>query len=210
MPVEHRPTASRPGTPAAMLKPPFHLRIPDVSAEPASAAPQARPAAATLPRDPIAEARSKLSEKRILESQRQVSSLIAGARDRRRRLFGRLWAASILLTALSIVALAVELVQRMDFLNPVGDTVQIDNQKATEGPRGTPATATSGKPEAKPAAPREWSNQLPQKGAVESAVYETDRSGRKEGAWLPGTISDNETDKPLRGDVHDDHQPRAD
>jgi hypothetical protein len=210
MPVEHRPLAGRRETPAALLKPPFHLRIPDVFAEQASIAPQARPAAAGPPPDAIAEARAKLSEERILDGHRQVTSLIAGARDQRRRLFGRLWAASILLTALSIVALAVELVQRIDFWKPVGDTVQIDVGKVTENPRSAPGTAQTAKPEPKPGAPREWSNQLPQQGAVKSAVYETGRAGKKEGAWLPGTISENENDKPLSGDAHDDHQSRVD
>jgi len=155
-----------------------------------------------------------LNEKRILEGQRQVTSMIAGLRDRRRKLFGRLWAASILLTALSVVALAVELVQRMDFLNSIGDTVQIDEQKTAEIPRGTPPTAPAEKPGRKSGAPREWSNQLPAEGPnsgkVQSAAYESSRAGSEKGAWLSGTISDNETDSPRSGDLHDDHQPRAD
>ncbi len=210
MPVEHRSAAGRGGAPPQALKPPFHLRIPDVLAEQTSAARKPHAAAAPLPRDAIAEARAKLSEKRILEGHRQVANLIAGARDRRRRLFGRLWAASILLTALSVVALAVEIIERLDFFNPVGDTVQIDDAKATDHFGSTPRTAPPRTTERKAAAPREWSNQLPQHGSVKSAVYETVAPGTREGARHPGTISEKDTDRPRGGGLHDDHQSRAD
>jgi hypothetical protein len=209
MPDEQLPAAGGARGPAAPLRPPFHLRVPDVFAEQKSA-PSADALPAPPPRDPIAEARAKLSEKRILEGQQQVTSLIAGARDRRRRLFGRLWAASILLTALSVVALAVEIVERMDFLNPVTDTAQSDQHNVPENPRRAPATAPARRLEPKSEAPREWSNQLPQQDSVKSAVYETARPGSRDGAWLPGTISDNDTDNPRRGDLHDDHPSRAD
>jgi hypothetical protein len=214
MSVEQRSGAGRRVAPAAAPQPPFHLRIPDVYAEQVPVAPAARTVVPAPPRDPIVEARAILNEKRILEGHRQVTSLIAGARDQRRKFFGRLWAASILLTALSVVALAVELVQRMDFLNSMGDTMQIDEQKTTASPRGKPRGAPVAEPGPKSGAPREWSNQLPAEGpnpgTVQSAGYEAARTGREKAAWLSGTISDNEHDSPRSGDHHDDHQSRAD
>jgi hypothetical protein len=214
MPVEQRSGAGRRTAPEAASQAPFHLRIPDVYAEQASAGPAARTIVPAPPRDPIAEARARLNEKRILDGRRQVTSLIAGARDRRRKLFGRLWAASILLTALSVMALAVELVQRMDFLNSMGDTVQIDDQKVSESARGKSPRAPVAEPGPKSEAPREWSNQLPVEGPdsrpVQSAAYESARTGRDKAAWLSGAINDQETDSPRSGELDDNHQSRAD
>src|SRR5262249_50686986 len=126
MPVEQRPTVSPSRAPTAPSKPRFYLRLPDVLAESKPAATAARPGEPAPVRNPVASARAKLSEKRFLDGHRQVTSMIEGLRDRRRRMFSRLWNASIVLTALSVVALAIELIQRTDVLRSFGDTVQSD------------------------------------------------------------------------------------
>src|SRR5258707_10887128 len=51
-------------------------------------------------------------------------------REKRRRLFGRLWVASIALTALSIVALAVELIQGMQ--SPVPTRIATRSSKKND------------------------------------------------------------------------------
>ncbi len=71
-----------------------------------------------IARDPIARAQSRLSEKRYQDGHQQVTGLIERMREKRRRLFDRLWIASIALTALSVVALAVELIQGMQSPDP--------------------------------------------------------------------------------------------
>jgi hypothetical protein len=156
--------------------------------------------------DAIGAARAKLSEKRFLEGHRQVTGMIEDLRNRRRRLFKRLWVASIVLTALSVVALAVELVQRTEVLKSFGDSAQTEDHAAPKPLQkvheATPLKTTP----AKSGAPREWSNQLPEDGTVESAIYETSQKNRDNGAWLGGTITDNESESPRRGDLHDDHQ----
>ena len=211
MPVDHRPTDSRRGA-ATASKPRFHLRLPDVSATVRPAAPspaEPRPASSAPVRDAIGAARAKLSEKRFLEGHRQVTGMIEDLRNRRRRVFKRLWAASIVLTALSVVALAVELVQRTELLKSYGDAAQTEDhstpQPLQKVHEATPLKTTP----AKSGAPREWSNQLPEDGTVESAIYETTQQFRDNGVWLKGTITENETESPRRGDLHDDHQSRT-
>jgi hypothetical protein len=160
-------------------------------------------------RDAIGAARAKLSEKRFLEGHRQVTGMIEDLRNRRRRLFKRLWAASILLTALSVVALAVELAQHTDVWKSFGDSAQTEDHAAPRPfPKAHEATPLKAIP-AKTGAPREWSNQLPDEGSVESAIYETSQQYRDNGVWLKGTITDNETESPRRGEMHDDHQSRT-
>src|SRR5262249_22597793 len=157
----------------------------------------------------ITAARAKLSEKRFLEGHRQVTGLIEDFRNRRRRLFQRLWAASIVLTALSVVALAVELVRHTNLFKSLGDSAQ-NGERSSPPPlkkvhEATPLKTTP----AKTGVPREWSNQLPEEGTVESAIYETSQQYRDNGVWLKGTITDNETEGPGGGDLHDDHQSRT-
>jgi len=211
MPVDHRPTDRRRG-PATAPKPRFYLRLPDVSAASRPAAPPAlapQPAPSVPVHDAITAARAKLSEKRFLEGHRQVTGLIEDFRNRRRRLFQRLWAASIVLTALSVVALAVELVQQGDLLKSFGDSAQGEDHSVPRIlPKVHEATPLKATP-AKSGTRREWSNQLPQEGTVESAIYETPQQYRDNGVWLKGTITDNETEGPRGGDLHDDHQSRT-
>jgi hypothetical protein len=179
-----------------------------LSAASRPAAPKSQSAPAAPAHDAIAAARARLSEKRFLEGHRQVAGLIQDFRDRRRRLFQRLWAASIVLTALSVMALAVELVQRTNLFPSLGDSAQLEELSA---PRALQKVHEAEPLKTTPAksAPREWSNQLPEDGAVESAIYETSREYRENGVWLKGTISENETESPRRGDPHDDHQSRT-
>lgn len=209
MPVDQRPAGSRRGAPAA-VKPRFHLRLPDVYADERVPAPRLHdPDRLTeLPRDSSGRARIRLSEERFREGHQQVTAMIEGLRGKRRRVLKRLWAASVALTALSVVALAVEVLGRMDLLSAFGDPViQTADQAASESPRPKSRPATPGK--SLPNAPREWANKLPGDGPVRSAVYETDAAAARQGAWLPGTITDNDSDNPHRGVQHDDHQPRS-
>ncbi len=209
---EPRPAGRRQGAPVAASRLQFHLRLPDVSADPKRTAPHTNPmySANVAPaHDAIAVARAKLSEKRFLDGHKQVTGMIEDLRHRRQRLFRRLWAASVFLTALSVVALGVELVQRTDILNPIGDAVVAEEQKSAEPARSRRETAPLSKPAVKAGAPREWSNQLPEEKSVQSAAYETAGPNDRAAAWLPGTITENENDKPRRGDLHDDHQSRA-
>jgi hypothetical protein len=192
MPVEPRPAGSRRGAPAASSRLQFHLRLPDVFAEQKRTAPQAiaaRPPGPAPGYDAIAAARAKLSEKRFLDGHKQVTSMIDHLRHRRQRLFRRLWAASVLLTALSVVALAVELVQRMDVLNPIGDAVLTEDQNSSAPARSRRETTPARKPAAKSGAPREWSNQLPEDNSVQSAIYETAGPNDRAAAWLTSLTS---------------------
>src|SRR5262245_53483890 len=211
MPVQHRPTDSRRGAGKAP-KPRFNLRLPDVSAAPVpvvAPATEAGPAPSAPVRDAIGVARAKLSEKRFLEGHRQVTGMIEDLRNRRRRLFKRLWAASILLTALSVVALTVELLQRTDLWKSFGESAQTEDHSAPRPlPKVHEATPLKAIPP-KSGAPREWSNQLPEEGTVESAIFETSQQYRDNGVWLKGTITDNETESQRRGDLHDEHQSRT-
>jgi len=211
MPVEQRPAASRPGAPVSASKPQIYLRLPDVFAEEPllKTALHTVPSRRPNPSDSLGEARAKLSEKRFLDGHRQVTSMIEGLRNRRQRLFRHLWYASVTLTALSVVALAVEVVHRMDFLNSIGDTVETSDPHESAVPSAARDTADGKAPRAKPGAPRAWSNALPADSSVESAVYEKVDGTLHQGAWLQGTIADQDSDRPHLGTLHDDHQSRA-
>jgi hypothetical protein len=150
-----------------------------------------------------------LSEKRFLDGHKQVTSMIEALRSRRRRLFRHLWYASVTLTALSVVALAVELLHKMDFLNSIGDTVETNVPHESAAPGAARDTAGGKAPRAKSGAPRAWSNALPADSPVESAVYDKIDHADREGAWLQGTIADQDPDRPDLGTRHDDHQSRS-
>lgn len=234
------------GKASAASKIEFRLRLPDVSlSNEQNSAPRPTPHATPLspsidderrlappvpatpskqrpdpPRDSIAEARAKLIEKRYADSHRQVTGMIEGLRDRRRRIFKRLWTASVLLTALSVVALGVELLQNSNLLSVFGDSAPVAEPSLT-GKSRTSGTAPENKPvPAKSDAPRVWSNGLPNESpVVNHAVIENDANERavieqighneRQGVWLPGTILDNDSESPGRGDRHDDHQSRS-
>src|ERR1700730_15795628 len=135
MHVEKRPAGPRADRPAANAKPQFHLCIPDVSGEETLRLPGALEKSLRLspaPRNPIDAARAKLIEKRYREGHQHVTEMIEGLRDRRRRLFKRLWTASVVLTALSVVALAVEVIHKTDVFSSLGDTVQTDGRSVID------------------------------------------------------------------------------
>ena len=146
MPVEPRvPGNGRGALVAPPKKPQFHLRLPDVFVDrhgDRTLADGTRRANSPPVHDAVASARAKLSEKRFAEGHQQMAQMIATLRHRRQRFFRGLWSASVLLTALSVVALAVELLQRMDVLNPLGDPVRRrepeERWPGAEAPRGDP------------------------------------------------------------------------
>jgi len=215
--VEKRPTGlqirrgSQDHARPANVRPQIHLCIPDLSGDEKSLAAGLRsksPQQSAPPRDPIDAARAKLSEKRYREGHQHVTDMIEELREKRRRLFKRLWAGSIALTALSVVALAVELIHRAEFLNPLSDTVQTDDQPATSPSRRTHGGVARRPALKKTPVPRQWSNALPTETPVQSAVYETTGRAGQEGAWLDGKIAetDTETDRSRPGAPHDDSQ----
>jgi hypothetical protein len=218
MHVEKRPAGPRVrrGSPdparAAQAKPQFHLCIPDLSGDERLAAPgppDKPPHQPAPPRNPIDAARTKLSEKRYREGHQHVTEMIEGLRDKRRRLFKRLWTASVVLTALSVVALAVELVHRADFLSTLGDTVETNGHSTIDSSRRARRSADRSATPRKLAAPRQWTNELPAEPSVQSAVFETTGRAGQEGAWLEGKIADTDidTDRSRSGALHDDPQP---
>jgi hypothetical protein len=211
MHVEKRPAGPRAARPAANAKPQFHLCIPDVSGDErlSVAGSRERPLYPPVaPRNPIEAARNKLSEKRYRDGHQHVTEMIEGLRDKRRRLFKRLWTASVVLTALSVVALAVELIHKTDVFSSLGDTVQTDGHSAIDSSRRARSGAVRHAPLKKTAAPRQWSNELSAEPSVQSAVYETTGRAGQEGAWLEGKIADTETetDRSRPGALHDDPQ----
>ena len=239
MPLEKRPVQNHRGAPVAVPRRPFHLRLPDVFADqipratPSSELRSPRKASAY---DPTARAKAQLSEKRYQDGHQQVTSLIDRLREKRRRLFDRLWVASIALTALSIVALAVELIQSMQTPVPVrvatvpfkkndtgkndtgkndtgkNDTGKNDTGKKKDAPRQIARkTSTSPGQPVSPVAAREWSNELPDDQPVKSALYTTEEGPKPKGVWLDGLVAnpDPDSERPTRGVQHDDHQSRT-
>src|SRR5579862_7696723 len=109
--------------PAMLARLPLQLQLPDLS-PPQNTRPQpvwgavaatvelpvaesaATPAGEPGRADTVAMARTENSQRRYEEGHRQVTRMIDRMRDRRRRWFDRLWFTSVLLTVLSIGALA--------------------------------------------------------------------------------------------------------
>ena len=218
MPLEKRPAQDHRGSPAAAARRPFHLRLPDVFGDQkpqATPGPQRRPprqavASAPTARAPAQSTRTQLSEKRYQDGHQQVTGMIERMRERRRKLLGRLWVASIALTALSIVALAIELIQGVQ--SPIATRAAIPKGDQADTSRSL-ARKTSSSP-ARPvsgAAAREWSNESPDDQPVKSALYTTEDGPKPMGAWLDGLIIDPDSDSewPSPGVQHDDHQSRT-
>ena len=225
MPLEKRPAQIHQRAPVAAPRRPFHLRLPDVLADQkpqATSSPEVRPPRKAAAYDPTARVKAQLSEKRYQDGHQQVTGLIERLREKRRRLFDRLWIASIALTALSIVALAVELIQGMQ--SPVPTRIAARGSKRS----GAADTNETGKkndalrhvvrktyesPErpVSTAAAREWSNEMPDDQPVKSALYTTDEGPKPKGVWLDGLIAnpDPNSERPTRGAPHDDHQSRT-
>lgn len=141
----------------------------------------------------LSQARS--SEKRYQEGHEQVTGIIERVRKRRRKLFNRLWVASIALTAISIMALAVELIQGMQ--SPATTRVAIPKRDKVDDQRQlvlkTPAPVPSPR-DVSTAAAREWSNESPEDQPVKSALYTTEEGLKPQGAWLDGQISNPDSD----------------
>lgn len=213
MPLEKRAAQTHRGAPAARPGRPFHLRLPDVFADQkprATPSPEPRsPRQAVVACDPTAGVKAQVSEKRYQDGHQQVTGMIERMREKRRRLFDRLWVASIALTALSIVALAVELIQGLQ--SPVPVRVAPVSARKKDTPRQfARKTATSPARPVSPAAAREWSNELPDDQPVKSALYTTEDGPEPKGVWLDGLISDPDSDsEPPSGVQHDDAQSRT-
>ncbi|HLJ09776.1 MAG TPA: hypothetical protein VKU82_01235 [Planctomycetaceae bacterium] len=145
----------------------------------------------------------KLSEKRFQDGHQQVTSMIEELRDKRRKVFRRLWIASVVLTGASVVALAVELVQRMNFTSATAEAIQADGDEESPRTASTSARARSARPgaEGKSRGRSREAEAYPVRAAAYTSVSETDRNG----AWLDGTISDNDSDKSHSGASDDDH-----
>jgi len=149
--------------------------------------------------------------------------MIEGLRDKRQRLFRRLWTASVLLTAISVVALAVELLQKTDILKSFTDS---DSKEESTLMGRARKPRSKGEPNSLPTkldSSHVWSNGLPTKIPTEvpaeapviehvvseKAVIEQIGHAERQGVWLPGTITENDSEGPARGDIHDDHQSRS-
>lgn len=218
MPVEKGPDKKRSGSPARGTTTPFRIRVPDL-APARTFADQApvRPATAAAPRpagtsvvndDPVARARAKLNERKLTERQQDVPTMIAGMRNRRRKVLDRIWIGSIVLTALSVVALGVELLHELPVGTPGGETatVEVDQPESAEIARGRNTRIS--RPVSRVAA-RAWSNELPAESAVKSASYATEENGRPTGATLSGTITDSDSDDQQSGVTHGAPQSRT-
>lgn len=193
---------------ALRSQPPFHVRVPDVSpprkprpASQSAAGLQNKPTMRPTAHDPVAKARARLKKKRYDDGHQHVTTMIDRMRDKRRRLFGRLWIASVVLTAMSIIALAVEVIQGLSFTAATAESIPAAGGAET-------ARAVARKPSARssrsvvPAegqiATSELSDASTDKNPVKSALYTTDGRGKPKGVWLDGTINDSDSDTSNR------------
>jgi hypothetical protein len=191
--------------------------LPDLFAEEKSqTTPDAerRPPQQAVTYDPTARARAQLSERRYQNGHQQVTGMIERMRVRRRKLLDRLWVGSIALTALSIVALAVELIQGMQ--SPIATRVasRVGSRPVQKADTSRQVGRKTSAPPAQPvstAAAREWSNELPEDQPVKSALYTTEEGPKPKGVWLDGLITnpDSDSERPSPGAQHDDHQSRT-
>jgi hypothetical protein len=222
MPLEKGPAARRPGMPARPTGTSLRLRIPDLASDwqiaaPVVVAPKKEPPP-VIPRppvkppavvdDPIARARAKLSEKRDTDRHQQVTTMITGMRNRRRRLLDRMWIGSIGLTALSVVALGVELLHELHDANPAVETAtfDVDAPIPDEVPRGRDTREIQ---QVSGTIARTWSNELPEENAVKQALHTTEGDASPPGAWLPGTITDSDSEAQQSGVTHASSESRA-
>lgn len=145
----------------------------------------------------VATARARIRKQRYDDGHQHVTNMIDRMRDRRRRLFDRLWIASVVLTALSLVALIVEVIQS---LNTHQSTAEIAPATSESAPARPVARRSSHHPPRSvvPAGAQVLANELPEPVSgeypVQSALYTTDGQLRPKGVWLDGTINDNDTD----------------
>lgn len=159
----------------------------------------------------VQSAKSRLSQKRFQEGQQHVAGMIERMREKRRKLFDRLWIASIALTALSVLALAVELIQGVQ--SPVPTRITHPSAKRTAAPRQLVKKASdSPVPPVSAAAARTEANERQDDQPVTSALYTTEEDRpQPPNVWLDGPIAnpDSEPQRLSRGGPHDSHQSRT-
>jgi hypothetical protein len=159
--------------------------------------PQTRPPAY----DPVANARERISKKRYDDRHQQVTGMIDRMRDKRRKLFGRLWIASVVLTALSIVALAVEVIQGLSFTAATAETVPAaeSTESGHKVVRKAPAQSSQAVVHAEAqSAAYDQTDAAKGENQVKSALYTTDGQGKPKGVWLDGTINDTDSETANR------------
>lgn len=188
---------------ALRSQPPFQVRLPDLTpprkplpAPPAPEVTTSKPQIRPIAHDPVANARARISKKRYDEGHQNVTGLIDRMRDKRRKLFGRLWIASVVLTALSIVALAVEVIQGLSFTAATAESVPAnDGAESTHPVARKPAARSSSSVVHAEAQTSGYAQFDAEKGEnqVKSALYTTEGAGKPKGVWLDGTINDNDS-----------------
>ncbi len=132
--------------------------------------------------------------------------MIDRMRDKRRKLFGRLWIASVVLTAMSIIALAVEVIQGLSFTAATAESVPAAGDAGSTRTVARKPSARSSRsvvPAEGQIATSDLSDAATDKNPVKSALYTTDGRGKPKGVWLDGTINDStvddtDSDKPNR------------
>lgn len=202
MPVEKRPAGSLQGTAGRASQPAIHLCIPELTGDEddgdgtASSSQSLR----HLEPDPVALARSRISEKRFREGHRQVTGIIEDLRARRQGRLNRLWIGSIALTAASVIVLAIGLFR---------ETTDATQPSRREGPPSKARSSSTNSLSDHSAAEisrsvRVQANMLPEDDPIQPVAYEASPESSRAGAWLDGTITDKETSGPADGTLHDD------
>jgi hypothetical protein len=207
-PVERNPADKHRRAAALRSLPPFQLSVPDLTpsrkprpAVSAPASPQSASAGGPTENDPVAAARARVSQRRYDDGHQHVTSLIGRMRDRRRQLFGRLWIASVILTALSIIALVVEVIQNLNAPQATAEAeLATVDAKAVRPSTGRLASRSTRN--VVPAEAQTLATDLPEsvdgEQPVQPAHYTTDRPGKPQGVWLDGTIDDKDSENANR------------
>jgi hypothetical protein len=143
----------------------------------------------------VAAARTEISQRRYEEGHRQVTRIIDRMRDRRRRWFDRLWFTSVLLTVLSIGALAIELYQNFSEPQSDADTAATYDAMRPTNLQARKSEKRTGK-QVVPINSEDPANEMAEPAddetPVNSAIYTTTEGGQPQGAWLTGKINDGE------------------
>lgn len=200
MPADKRPAGNFRGAPGEVLILPFHLAVPDLSPKPERDAAAIDEPPVSV-RDPIAFARSKISEKRFRDGHQQVTTMIADLRDRRRMILQRLWMGSVALTVVSGIVLAIGFAR-----GTIHDGAELDKKprRATRAPPVDQLPATASAP-VQIKSNQVKSNQLPDDQPIQPVNYELSPGMARISAWLDGTIADGDPAGPSDGDLHDNH-----
>ncbi|MBS0262592.1 MAG: hypothetical protein JSS02_11625 [Planctomycetes bacterium] len=120
--------------------------------------------------------------------------------SRRKKLFGQLWFASIVLTVLSVLALVTQFVQFLDDSPEAIETEMAEYEPEPSKPAPRPAAASRHR-QVVHTSGQVLSNSPPQgaddEQSVQAADYTTDKKDeaeRQRGAWLNGTIEVDDSD----------------